>query len=452
MLLNGVALSPLGTCATAGDDEDGVTLVTPLIPGEQACVAVTAVNTTGGPANLWGWIDFNGNGAFDTGEALTSGSGGTGGNFSGGVATIANNYSGSNTFCFQVPANATFAGGDTHMRFRLTTDTLTTASWVGAASDGEVEDYYEQLACVGNLVWNDVNRNGIQDADEPAFDPAVTVHLVWAGPNGTIDTAAGATTAAGDDRIYSTTTNTTTGLYQFCGLRPGTYQLKVVTPPLAAPNAATPNITGSTIFNDSDGVQSAAGAPSVIPAFTIASVTSLQTGENAGGGLRDGTPLAGFPDDQENRTYDFGFSSAPTAIDLDWFEATANADGSVTVAWATAAEWDHAGFNVYRSSSESVVGMQVNPDLIAAQGVQGQGAEYELVDSTVSTGIWYYTLEDVDIHGNTTLHGPVTVTVGEPLAVGLRSHTTGTGYVALLLAGALALAFGSLFLVARRKQ
>ena len=58
-----------------------MTLVAPLVAGGQACVAVTAVNTTGGAANLWGWIDFDGNGAFSAGEALTNGAGGTGGNF-----------------------------------------------------------------------------------------------------------------------------------------------------------------------------------------------------------------------------------------------------------------------------------------------------------------------------------------------------------------------------------
>ena len=66
-----------GTCASAGNDEEGVTLVTPMVAGSQACVAVTAVNGTGGAANLYGWIDFNNNGSFDASEALTAGAGGT---------------------------------------------------------------------------------------------------------------------------------------------------------------------------------------------------------------------------------------------------------------------------------------------------------------------------------------------------------------------------------------
>ena len=54
---------------TCSDDEDGVKLVTPLIPGNQACVVVTANNAVAGV--LQGWIDFDGSGAFDAGEALT---------------------------------------------------------------------------------------------------------------------------------------------------------------------------------------------------------------------------------------------------------------------------------------------------------------------------------------------------------------------------------------------
>ena len=48
-----------------------MTLVTPLVAGQQARAAVTAHNATGAPAVLQGWIDFNGNGSLaDAGDAL----------------------------------------------------------------------------------------------------------------------------------------------------------------------------------------------------------------------------------------------------------------------------------------------------------------------------------------------------------------------------------------------
>ena len=76
---NNVTGGVTGTCS-GNDDEDGVTLITPLVAGNQACVSVTAVNSTGNPANLYGFIDYNGDGDFDadTDDLLT------GGDFSGG--------------------------------------------------------------------------------------------------------------------------------------------------------------------------------------------------------------------------------------------------------------------------------------------------------------------------------------------------------------------------------
>ena len=107
---DGNAGTATGTC-TNNDDEDGVKLVTPLIPGSTACVAINAVNS-GSTATLYGWMDFNGDGDFDgdANESLTFTSGGT----------VANGGATNQQACFTVPANATFTGGDTHMRFRLT--------------------------------------------------------------------------------------------------------------------------------------------------------------------------------------------------------------------------------------------------------------------------------------------------------------------------------------------
>ena len=219
---NSGGLAHFGSCSgAAGSDEDGVQLTTPLVAGAEACVAVSAVNNSGASANLYGWIDFNGDGDFDgdADELLATG------DFAGGVASVPVGTMSDQAYCFTVPAGATFDGGETHLRFRLTSDALSGATpWGGAASDGEVEDYYQPLACVGNLVWMDngvgggVSANGIQDGGEAGIDN-VDVNLVWAGSDGSLQTTAGAGTAAGDDRLYSTTT-ASGGQYQFCSLLP----------------------------------------------------------------------------------------------------------------------------------------------------------------------------------------------------------------------------------------
>ncbi|MCG8330648.1 MAG: hypothetical protein MI974_23325, partial [Chitinophagales bacterium] len=55
-------LEVAGVCVN-NDDEDGVSLLTPLIPGSTACIEVTATSVNG-TAVLNAWIDFNGDGDF----------------------------------------------------------------------------------------------------------------------------------------------------------------------------------------------------------------------------------------------------------------------------------------------------------------------------------------------------------------------------------------------------
>ncbi|MCP4428201.1 MAG: hypothetical protein GY803_27245 [Chloroflexi bacterium] len=288
-----------GTCSTAGDDEDGVTLVTPMIPGYQACVSVTAVNT-GASANLYGWIDFNGDGDFagDADELLDDI------DFASGSATIA--ASGTADYCFTVPTGATFSGGDTHMRFRLTTDTG--LSYSGPATNGEVEDYYQQFTCVGNYVWSDVNGDGLQ-AGESGLN-GVGVQLVWFG----MDDAAGGT-GANADRTYTATTAQESGVdgkYSFCGLIPedsgnngGVYRVGIPSV-LTGMDLTTPNVGANDIV-DSDGTQAGGNGTAVTgPNFTVTSPTSMTTGENSSG---DSVHPNSFPDNQDDLSFDFGFAS-----------------------------------------------------------------------------------------------------------------------------------------------
>lgn len=109
-----------GTCAVAGDDEDGVTFTSPLVAGQTANVEVVA----SAPCTLSAWIDFSGDGDWnDPGEALSPG----------GTPLAA----GANPLSFPVPAGT--ARGTRVSRFRCTTDGETPPD--GDAADGEVEDH-----------------------------------------------------------------------------------------------------------------------------------------------------------------------------------------------------------------------------------------------------------------------------------------------------------------------
>ncbi len=98
---------------------------------------------------------------------------------------------------------------------------------------------------------------------------------------------------------------------------------------------------------------------------------------------------------------------SPTLIQLTSFTVVPKA-GRVIIQWSTAAEIDNAGYNVYRATTEDGEYIKINNALITAEGSATQGANYELIDGGLKNGkIYYYKLEDVDINGAGTMHGPV---------------------------------------------
>lgn len=117
-------------------------------------------------------------------------------------------------------------------------------------------------------------------------------------------------------------------------------------------------------------------------------------------------PTGAAPDGEvEDYVLDF----SPTSVDLLWFNARPEGRG-ITVRWETASEIDNAGFNLYRATALEGEKMQLNGDLIPSKVPPGSpiGAEYSWLDNRVVAGtIYYYWLEDVDIYGRATLHGPV---------------------------------------------
>ena len=122
--------------------------------------------------------------------------------------------------------------------------------------------------------------------------------------------------------------------------------------------------------------------------------------------------------------YNAGGGPSPTVIALSQFEALPG-DGTVTLMWTTQSEKETAGFNIYRgkvgfgrsgrvasdSELDSVEMEKINTTLIPAKGSATSGAEYTYTDDDVKNGFTYvYKLEDVDMNGVATEHGPVTAT------------------------------------------
>ncbi len=99
----------------------------------------------------------------------------------------------------------------------------------------------------------------------------------------------------------------------------------------------------------------------------------------------------------------------PTAVAL--LSVSAAAEGSaITLRWEMATGAGYAGFNLYRAARAEGARALVNEDLIYCHVAPGSvaGSVYEYVDLPMKAGATcFYWLEAVDIHGNTTLYGPI---------------------------------------------
>ncbi|MDB4614581.1 PKD domain-containing protein [bacterium] len=179
------------------DDEDGLvdpsTLLT-LIPGQSPLIDVTVTNDTDGPTTLYGWIDYNQNGAFDSTEQAS-------------VTVPAAASDQIVTLRFPV-VPVTIESGPTYARFRFSTDPVA-QSPVGPATDGEVEDYAaflrtgayivtDPLTETVFVVGDDADDFIIVDADEKSVTLNGQVHRFnqFADPKFEIDAAGGL------DRLY----------------------------------------------------------------------------------------------------------------------------------------------------------------------------------------------------------------------------------------------------------
>jgi hypothetical protein len=101
----------------------------------------------------------------------------------------------------------------------------------------------------------------------------------------------------------------------------------------------------------------------------------------------------------------------PTAITLASLTVRLH-QGSALVEWETATEVDNLGFHLYRSDAPAGKWQRLNQSLIPARAPGSPvGAGYEFLDQSVVPGMSYYWLEDVDVYGVTTLHGPVSITL-----------------------------------------
>jgi hypothetical protein len=243
---------------------------------------------------------------------------------------------------------------------------------------------------IGNRVWFDEDRDGIQGPHEPPL-AGVTVEL-W---DGATRIATAVTDANGSYLFSSYAGASDDAIRRGLALRPGTaYQIRI------------PNAIGASQQTSLEGMlpteREVASEPSANS--TIRDSDGILDGATVLVTLRTGR--AG----QNNHSYDFGFIiPEPTAIKLDRFTAR-RMGATVELRWRTSLELEVWGFNLYRSSTGRWAdAVRVNARPLASQGRGSGGASYAAVDRVgAGAGPYFYWLEEVPLAGPGVLYGPVT--------------------------------------------
>ena len=178
---------------------------------------------------------------------------------------------------------------------------------------------------IGNLVWKDLNNDGVADSGEQGF-PNVTVNLY-------LDNGDNVFTPGGDGPAIATTTTGPDGRYLFENLDAGTYFVMI--PAQAAINdwfpAGTPDATANDDQdNNNDGVPDAysgyTSGPVVLGNGNDHAEPTLETDGTTG--LSAETPVS-IRDDRSNQSVDFAFFPGLRLGNVVWHDESDSSLGTV---------------------------------------------------------------------------------------------------------------------------
>jgi uncharacterized repeat protein (TIGR01451 family) len=382
-----------GTCAVPGDDEDGVTFVSPIHVGLTANVDVVA----SAPCTLSAWIDFTADGDFgDAGENL----------FPGGTPLVA----GTNSRTFTVPASA--IAGPTYARFRCTTSGA--VGFTGQATDGEVEDYAVTIevplpsvsATKSDALLVDVDGDTLA---EPGDTLRYTIVITNGGPG---DATAVVLTDVpdGNTSLVSGSVTTTSGAVT-TGNGGGDTSVEVDAGTIAAGGSTT--ITFDVVIDDPlpPGVTTVSNQGTV----SGANFSSVSTDDPAAGGSADPTVTS------------ITLTPIVTATKTAALQVDADSDGQ-----ADAGETIRYTITITNSGSGDALGVMfndtpdANTDLIAGSVTTSSGAVTTgntAGDSTVSVNVGTLNANGgtVTIVFDVRIHDPFPVGVSQVVNVGTVS-------------------------------
>ncbi|MBN1996409.1 T9SS type A sorting domain-containing protein [candidate division KSB1 bacterium] len=391
------------------DDEDGVANPAQLnlTEGLTPAVDILVVNNTPTQATLVGWIDYNGDGVFDS---MTEKSNPV-------IATP-----GIVTLLF--PPVPMGSASQTYARFRLSTDVISINEPAGLAQDGEVEDW---LVTIQGLDFGDApDQYPTTEAQNGARH--VPVDGLYMGT--AIDTE-----PDGVPSLLADSDDLTT-MDDEDGVDPAQLTVTIGTTP--AIDVDVTNSTGSDAcligwfdYNQ-DGiwdnmterativtVPSGTAGP-VTLSFPEVPISALPPGidsvstyvrfrlSNDCNSINDPT---GYSRSGEVEDY-MGAILVP--VELSSFSAVA-ADGGILIEWTTQSETENLGFHLLRSENRDGRYTQITTALIKGAGSSESEHSYYYRDQNIIAGnTYYYKLADVDFNGTVTMHGPVSVVASAP--------------------------------------
>ena len=272
---------------------------------------------------------------------------------------------------------------------------------IGDGRDNLTVDFGFYSMVLGNLIFIDANSNGTFDGiDSPLGGAAVKLYQ----SNGTTEVAVGPDGILGttDDTTGGTNQMTTgsNGLYQFSGLTPASYVVKVTpgsgyrsTTDIA--NTGNPN---SNTDSDDNGIGSGTGQ---ISSAVNASAITLTPGSEPTVNNATGRTT--------NSTLDFGVNSV-TAVKFANCVVSAYDSGTL-IEWQTGYEVDNLGFTLYRDENGRRVA--VNQQMIAGSALKAgagtvisSGLSYAWWDASAQSKTAAYWLEAFDLSGTSEWFGP----------------------------------------------
>ena len=192
-------------------------------------------------------------------------------------------------------------------------------------ADYSVDFGFFQPLELGNLVWFDSDRDGVQDDNEPGID-GVTVQLLNSG--GT---------------VIDTTTTSAGGQYLFTGLQAGDYSVRIPASNFGSGGPLEGTVSSSidygnlanrvvydpdTVPSDTDNNGSDLNGIASLASGTTGNVDSALVTLSAGSEpTTDDTPSASVLDANSNTTVDFGFFVSPLGVIGNYVWLDENGDG-----------------------------------------------------------------------------------------------------------------------------